>query len=441
MPDYPDQARLRAAEEQITEMPPLVFAGEAAALRKALASVVHGEAFLLQGGNCAESFSQFSANRIRDDFKVMLQMAIALTFGGGLPVVKIGRIAGQFAKPRSGSMETVGDISLPSYRGDIINDIAFDPKARIPDPQRMLAAYHQSSATLNLLRAFAHGGYASLQEIHRWNLDFVARTRQGKRYEQMALSIDEAMRFMAACGITSSRVPELRMVDFYISHEALLLGYEQALTRIDSRTGNAYGCSGHFLWIGERTRQLDHAHVEYMRGIHNPIGMKCGPTMTADELLRLCDKLDPRNDPGRLTLITRFGADQIEQALPKLIRAVKREGRNIVWSCDPMHGNTVKSKSGFKTRAVSQIISEIRQFFAIHHSESTYPGGVHLEMTSENVTECLGGAQEITDTQLSDRYHSYCDPRLNGSQSLEIAFELSELLREHRHSISNQFAA
>ncbi|MEM7072011.1 MAG: 3-deoxy-7-phosphoheptulonate synthase class II, partial [Pseudomonadota bacterium] len=409
--------------------------------RKALASVVHGEAFLLQGGNCAESFSQFSANRIRDDFKVMLQMAIALTFGGGLPVVKIGRIAGQFAKPRSGSMETVGDISLPSYRGDIINDIAFDPKARIPDPQRMLAAYHQSSATLNLLRAFAHGGYASLQEIHRWNLDFVARTRQGKRYEQMALSIDEAMRFMAACGITSSRVPELRMVDFYISHEALLLGYEQALTRIDSRTGNAYGCSGHFLWIGERTRQLDHAHVEYMRGIHNPIGMKCGPTMTADELLRLCDKLDPRNDPGRLTLITRFGADQIEQALPKLIRAVKREGRNIVWSCDPMHGNTVKSKSGFKTRAVSQIISEIRQFFAIHHSESTYPGGVHLEMTSENVTECLGGAQEITDTQLSDRYHSYCDPRLNGSQSLEIAFELSELLREHRHSISNQFAA
>jgi 3-deoxy-7-phosphoheptulonate synthase len=431
-PKYPDAARLSAVEAQLAGFPPLVFAGEARKLKRALAGVAAGEAFLLQGGDCAESFAEHSADNIRDFFRVFLQMAVVMTFAGGLPVVKVGRVAGQFAKPRSADMEAQGAVSLPSYRGDIVNDIAFTPEARIPDPERQLQAYRQSAATLNLIRAFATGGYANLENAHRWMLGFVKDSPQSARYEELANRITEALDFMRACGIDPESHPEMRTTDFYISHEALLLGFEQAMTRVDSTTGDWYATSGHMIWIGDRTRQLDHAHVEYARGVKNPIGLKCGPSLSGDDLIKLIDVLNPDDEPGRLTLIARFGSDKVEEALPKLVRAVKREGRNVVWSCDPMHGNTIKAANSYKTRPFDRIMGEIRSFFAVHAAEGTIPGGIHLEMTGKDVTECTGGARAITDMDLADRYHTYCDPRLNAEQAIEAAFLVAELLKANR---------
>lgn len=441
VPDYRDPEALRSVEDQLAGFPPLVFAGEARKLKRTLAKVAEGEAFLLQGGDCAESFAEHSADNIRDFFRVFLQMAVVLTFAGGSPVVKVGRVAGQFAKPRSAPNESVDGVELPSYRGDIVNDIAFTPEARIPDPRRQLMAYRQSAATLNLLRAFATGGYANLENAHRWMLGFVKDSPQSSRYREIAERITESMDFMRAIGIDPETHPEMRTTDFYTSHEALLLGYEEALTRVDSTTGDWYACSGHMLWIGDRTRQPDHAHIEYMRGIKNPIGLKCGPSLSADGLLRLIDQLNPENEPGRLTLITRFGADKVFDHLPALVRAVKREGRVVVWSCDPMHGNTVKAASGYKTRPFDAIMGEVRNFFAVHQAEGTHAGGVHLEMTGKNVTECTGGARALTDADLSDRYHTYCDPRLNAEQALEIAFLTAELIKRERQSRERPRAA
>jgi len=432
VPDYKDAAKLAQAEETLRRSPPLVFAGEARTLRDQLARVAHREAFLLQGGDCAESFAEFRADNIRDTFKVLLQMAVALTFGAACPVVKVGRLAGQFAKPRSAPTESIGGVELPSYRGDIINDMAFTAEAREPDPERMVRAYNQSAATLNLLRAFAQGGFADLHQLHRWNLDFVKESPQGARYEEMATRIDETLGFMAACGLTSEAVPQLRETDFYTSHEALLLVYEQALTRQDSLTGRWYDCSAHMLWIGDRTRQPDGAHVEFLRGVENPLGIKCGPSLATDDLLRLIDTLNPQNEAGRLTLICRMGADQVGDHLPALIRAVEREGHLVVWSCDPMHGNTVKASNGYKTRPFDAILGEVDAFFEVHRAEGTYAGGVHFEMTGQDVTECIGGAQAITEEALSDRYHTHCDPRLNANQSLELAFLIAERLKRHR---------
>ncbi|TCR64783.1 3-deoxy-7-phosphoheptulonate synthase class II [Bosea sp. BK604] len=432
MPEYPDQAALKAVEQQLAGFPPLVFAGEARKLKKALGQVANGEAFLLQGGDCAESFGEHSADNIRDFFRLFLQMAVVLTFAGGSPVVKVGRVAGQFAKPRSAPTETIGGVELPSYKGDIINDIDFTADARIPDPRRQLEAYRQSAATLNLIRAFATGGYANLDNAHRWMLGFVKDSPQSSRYNEVAERITEALDFMRAIGIDPETHPEMRTTDFYTSHEALLLGYEQALTRVDSTTGDWYATSGHMVWIGDRTRQLDHAHVEYFRGIRNPIGLKCGPSLKPDDLLRLIDALDPQNQAGRLTLIGRFGADKVFDHLPALVRATKREGRNVVWSCDPMHGNTVKAASGYKTRPFDLILSEVRNFFAVHQAEGTYAGGLHLEMTGKNVTECTGGARGMTDADLNDRYHTVCDPRLNAEQALEMAFLVAELVKRER---------
>jgi 3-deoxy-7-phosphoheptulonate synthase len=432
MPSYPDQQALEAAEARLSGYPPLVFAGEARNLRSQLARVSKGEAFLLQGGDCAESFAEFHANNIRDTFRVMLQMAVVLTFGAACPVVKVGRMAGQFAKPRSADVEKQGDVELPSYRGDIINEIAFEAAARRPDPERMIVAYNQAAATLNLLRAFAQGGFADLHKVHRWNLEFVADSPQGERYEALASRIEETMAFMAACGLTAETAQPLRETDFFTSHEALLLNYEQALTRVDSLTGKPYDCSAHMLWIGDRTRQLDSAHVEFLRGVENPIGLKCGPSSDPDELCRLIEVLNPENDPGRLTLIARMAHDKVEELLPPLVRAVKREGFNVVWSCDPMHGNTIKSSTGYKTRPFDRILSEVRGFFAVHKAEGTYAGGVHFEMTGQDVTECLGGAQAIGEDSLADRYHTHCDPRLNASQALELAFLIAEQLKEER---------
>jgi 3-deoxy-7-phosphoheptulonate synthase len=432
VPDYPDPAKLDAVEKKLRGYPPLVFAGEARNLMAGLATVAEGKAFLLQGGDCAESFAEFNANNIRDTFKVLLQMAVVLTFGAACPVVKVGRMAGQFAKPRSAPTETIGDVELPSYRGDIVNGIDFTADARVPDPERLAQSYHQSAATLNLLRAFAQGGFADLHKVHRWNMDFVAESAQGHRYSEMADRLSETLEFMAACGITSETTPQLRETEFYTSHEALLLPYEQALTRVDSLTGRWYDCSAHLLWIGDRTRQLDGAHVDFLRGVENPIGLKCGPSLDPDELCRLIDILNPQNVPGRLTLIARMGYDKVEAKLPGLIRAVKRHGAKVIWSCDPMHGNTVKSSSGYKTRPFDRILSEVRSFFAVHQAEGSYAGGVHFEMTGQNVTECIGGAQAITDDQLRDRYHTHCDPRLNASQSLELAFLLAESLKAER---------
>jgi len=431
-PDYPDQAALGAVEKQLGLYPPLVFAGEARALKAHLAKVAEGKAFLLQGGDCAESFAEFSANTIRDTFKVMLQMAVVLTYGAALPVVKVGRLAGQFAKPRSAPMEVLDGVELPAYRGDIVNGIEFDAAARRPDPNRMVSAYNQAAATLNLLRAFAQGGFADLHRVHQWNLDFVADSAQGARYQALADRLDETLNFMAACGLTAENVPQIRETDFYTSHEALLLWYEQALTRQDSLTGRWYDCSAHMLWIGDRTRQPDGAHVEFLRGVENPIGMKCGPSMDPDELIRLIDLLNPANEPGRLTLIARMGSDKVRDGLPKLLRRVKQEGRKVVWSCDPMHGNTIKSSTGYKTRPFDRILGEVQGFFDVHAAEGTHAGGVHFEMTGQDVTECLGGAQEITEAALSDRYHTHCDPRLNGKQALELAFLLAEELKEAR---------
>ncbi len=412
--------------------PPLVFAGEARDLKARLAEVVAGRAFLLQGGDCAESFAEFHPNTIRDTFRVLLQMAVTLTFASHMPVVKVGRMAGQFAKPRSADMEEQNGVALPSYRGDIVNDIGFTPDARLPDPERQKRAYMQAAATLNLLRAFATGGYANLHQVHKWTLDFMARSPWAERYAEVAARIGEALAFMEACGISPDTVPQLKGTEFYTSHEALLLGYEEAMTRQDSLTGDWVDTSAHFLWIGDRTRFLGSAHVEFLRGVVNPIGIKCGPSLTPDELLRLIDTLNPANEPGRLTLISRFGADRVEAHLPALVRAVMREGRHVVWSCDPMHGNTIKSASGLKTRPFERILAEVRQVFAVHRAEGSHPGGIHIEMTGQNVTECTGGAIAVTDEALADRYHTHCDPRLNASQALELAFLLAEELAEAR---------
>jgi 3-deoxy-7-phosphoheptulonate synthase len=432
LPDYPDKPALAAVEKQLATFPPLVFAGEARALKRALARVAAGEAFLLQGGDCAESFAEHGANNIRDFFRVFLQMAVVLTFAGGSPVVKVGRIAGQFAKPRSSPTEKKNGKELPSYRGDIVNDIAFTEAARTPDPRRQIEAYRQSAATLNLLRAFAHGGYANLGSVHQWMLGFVKDSPQSRRYTELADRISEALGFMRACGLDLESHPELRTTEIYTSHEALLLGYEEAMTRVDSTSGDWYCTSGHMLWVGDRTRQPDHAHVEFCRGIKNPIGLKCGPTLKVDELVRLIDILNPDNEPGRLTLICRFGSEKVGEHLPALVRAIKREGRTVVWSCDPMHGNTITSASGYKTRPFERILQEVREFFAIHQGEGTYAGGVHLEMTGQDVTECTGGARAITDADLNDRYHTFCDPRLNAEQSIDLAFLLAELLKKER---------
>jgi 3-deoxy-7-phosphoheptulonate synthase len=431
-PVYPDAAALASVERQLAGFPPLVFAGEARKLKRALAKVAAGEAFLLQGGDCAESFAEHSADNIRDWFRVFLQMAVVLTFAGSCPVVKVGRIAGQFAKPRTTPTETVGDQELPSYRGDIVNDIGFTAAARTPDPQRQLDAYRQSAATLNLLRAFATGGYANLENAHRWMLGFVKDSPQSSRYQELAGRITETLDFMRAIGIDPETHPEMRTTDVYTSHEALLLGFEQAMTRVDSTSGDWYATSGHMLWIGDRTRQPDHAHVDYARGIKNPIGIKCGPSLTTDHLLKLIDIINPEDEPGRVTLICRFGANKVLEQLPGLIRAVQREGRTVVWSCDPMHGNTIKAGSGYKTRPFELIMQEVQNFFDVHQADGTHAGGVHLEMTGKNVTECTGGARALTDADLHDRYHTYCDPRLNAEQALEIAFLTAELVKRER---------
>ncbi len=434
MPAYGDAAALAAVEAKLASYPPLVFAGEARQLRKKLALVCDGKAFMLQGGDCAEAFADFNPDNIRDTLRVLLQMAVVLTYGAALPVVKVGRLAGQFAKPRSSPVEVRGEVELPSYRGDIINGMEFDQEARRPDPARQLQAYAQAAASLNLLRAFTQGGYASLTRVHSWNLGFVDNSPQSERYQDLADRITEAVAFMRACGVSDATNPEIRRTSLYTSHEALLLGFEQAMTRIDSTSGRWYDTSAHLVWIGERTRSLDGAHVEYCRGIGNPIGVKAGPGMSGDELLRLCDVLNPTNKPGRLTVITRMGGDQIGDGLPPLIRAVEREGRKVVWTCDPMHGNTVKSASGYKTRPFDHILGEVRRFLEIHRAEGTHAGGIHIEMTGQEVTECTGGAQEITDEDLKDRYHTQCDPRLNASQSLELAFLIAGALKEAREA-------
>ncbi|MDP3301695.1 MAG: 3-deoxy-7-phosphoheptulonate synthase class II [Sulfuricurvum sp.] len=429
-PIYPDKKHLEEVESLLKNYPPLVFAGEARNLKKSLADVCNGKAFLLQGGDCAESFSEFHAHNIRDTFKVMMQMAVVMTFAGGVPVVKVGRLGGQFAKPRSSDLETVNGVTLPSYRGDIINGVDFTDASRVPDPQRMVQAYNQSAATLNLLRAFASGGLADLHQVHAWNLGFVGQNELTKKYEELSRQIDDSLRFMAACGITSDTYRTLRETDFYTSHEALLLPYEEAFTRQDSMTGEWYDVSSHMLWIGDRTRQLDGAHVEFMRGINNPIGIKAGPSMDTDDLIRLCDVLNPNNEAGRLNIIVRMGADKVGDGMPKLIQAIEREGKKVLWSCDPMHGNTITSGNGYKTRPVDAVLKEMKQFFQVHKSEGTYAGGVHLEMTGKNVTECLGGSFEITEENLQSRYHTHCDPRLNADQSLELAFLIADTLRE-----------
>ena len=440
MPEYPDADALRTVEERLATYPPLVFAGEARALKEELARVAAGQGFLLQGGDCAEAFAEHHPDGIRDFFRVFLQMSVVLTFAAASPITKVGRIAGQFAKPRSSPMEKQGDISLPSYRGDIVNDIAFTEEARMPDPARMEMAYRQSAATLNLLRAFAQGGYANLDNVHSWMLGFVEDSPQGHRYRDLANRISEALDFMRACGVEPSNTMQLQSTDLYTSHEALLLGYEEAFTRVDSMTNEYYCTSGHMVWIGDRTRQADHAHVEYARGIKNPIGLKCGPSMTADSLMELIDILNPRNEPGRLTLITRFGADKVIDHLPALIRAVQREGRSVVWSCDPMHGNTV-SVSGYKTRPFDRILKEVQGFFAVHRAEGTHAGGIHVEMTGKNVTECTGGARPVTADTLSDRYHTQCDPRLNAEQAIELAFLIAENLQAEKRDRRTQVAA
>ncbi|ORE97253.1 3-deoxy-7-phosphoheptulonate synthase class II [Aurantimonas sp. 22II-16-19i] len=436
MPDYPDPEALAATEKRLASYPPLVFAGEARKLTRSLAEVADGRAFLLQGGDCAESFAEHGADNIRDFFRAFLQMAIVLTFAGAQPVVKVGRIAGQFAKPRSSGSETKDGQTLPAYRGDIVNGIEFDAASRIPNPERQIMAYRQSAATLNLLRAFAQGGYANLDNVHQWMLGFVAGSPEADRYRALADKISETMAFMRAIGIDAENHPSLRETDFFTSHEALLLGYEEAMTRVDSTSGDWYATSGHMIWIGDRTRQLDHAHIEFCRGIKNPLGLKCGPTSDPDDLIRLIDRLNPENKAGRLTLITRFGHERVEECLPRLIRAVEREGRKVVWSCDPMHGNTI-TLNHYKTRPFERILAEVEAFFAVHRAEGTHPGGIHIEMTGKDVTECTGGARPILAEDLSDRYHTHCDPRLNANQALELAFLVAELLKKD-HAAAEQ---
>ncbi|WP_420863567.1 class II 3-deoxy-7-phosphoheptulonate synthase [Algirhabdus cladophorae] len=435
MPDYVDQAELNSVEAQLSKYPPLVFAGEARSLKAKLAAASRGEAFLLQGGDCAESFSEFSADTIRDTFKVMLQMAMVLTYGAKVPVIKVGRVAGQFAKPRSANTETKGDQELPSYRGDIINGFDFTPEDRIPDPQRMLQAYTQAAASLNLLRAFSTGGYADVHQVHGWTLGF-AEGEKAAAYRDMTNRISDTLDFMRAAGVNQETAHTLQSVDFYTSHEALLLEYEEALTRVDSTSGKWIAGSGHMIWIGDRTRQPDGAHVQFCSGVQNPIGLKCGPTTTAEDLKVLMSKLNPENEAGRLTLIARFGAGSVGDHLPRLIKAVKEEGANVLWSCDAMHGNTIKSSTGYKTRPFESVLREVREFFGIHAAEGTVPGGVHFEMTGKDVTECTGGVRAVTDEDLSDRYHTACDPRLNASQSLELAFLVAEELSARRETLS-----
>ena len=430
-PIYKDESQLKGSLDKIKKFPPLVFAGEARSLKSKLAKVSNGKAFLLQGGDCAESFADFHPDNIKNSFKVILQMAVVLTFGASCPVVKVGRIAGQFAKPRSSDKETINGIELESYKGDIINGIEFTKADRLPDPKRLIQAYNQSASTLNLLRAFSQGGYANLNKIHQWNLNFVEEENANK-FTEIADRIDECIAFMKACGINDTNVRQIYETEFFTSHEALLLDYEEALTRIDSTTGKWYDVSAHMLWVGDRTRQLDGAHIEFVRGIENPVGIKVGPTSDPDELVKIIDYINPNNEAGKITLICRMGADQIDNHLPAIIKKVFKEGKTVVWACDPMHGNTIKSKTGFKTRPVKNIFSEIQKFFAIHKSLGTYPGGVHLEMTGSDVTECMGGLQQITDEDLKNRYQTFCDPRLNASQSLEIAFLISEYLKDEK---------
>jgi 3-deoxy-7-phosphoheptulonate synthase len=433
LPDYPDQNHLEEVEKTLNNFPPLVFAGEVRSLKRALADVTEGYAFLLQGGDCAESFSEFHADNIRDTFRVILQMAVVLTSGANMPVVKVGRIAGQFAKPRSSPTETIDGVELPSYIGDIINDIRFEKDKRIPDPDRMLKAYSQAASTLNLLRAFADGGYADLRHVQSWNMGFVKSGPQGERYRHLADQIQESLNFMEALGINSNNTPQLRRVKYFTSHEALLLPYEEALTRVDSTSGDIYNTSAHFVWIGDRTRFLDSAHVEFCRGIKNPIGIKCGTSLDPDVLIELLDVLNPSDEAGRITLIARFGHDKVKSYLPKLIRKVQQEGRTVVWSCDPMHGNTIKSSNGIKTRPFDQIIDEVKQNIRIHKSEGSFMGGIHLEMTGQNVTECTGGLDDISEADLSDRYRTHCDPRLNANQAIELAFLIADELKKNGH--------
>jgi len=428
-PDWPDEGALDDVLKALSTLPPLVFAGEVRALTGALGEVAAGRAFLLQAGDCAESFDAFTADAIRDKLKVILQMAVVLTYGAGLPVVKMGRIAGQFAKPRSSPTERIGDQDIPAYRGDMVNDAAPTAQARIPDPGRLQRAYNQSASTMNLLRAFTKGGFADLNQVHTWNQEFVAGSNEGQRYERIAAGIDRALRFMAACGIDLSREATLHQVDFWTSHEALILGYEESLTRKDSLTGDWYDCSAHLLWVGDRTRQLDGAHLDFLAGVNNPLGAKVGPTASPEEVLALCERLNPHRIPGRLSLITRLGAERIDDLLPPLVRAVRDSGHPVVWVCDPMHGNTFVSVGGRKTRHLDHVLAEIGSFFRVHRAEGTWPGGVHVELTGENVTECLGGAEEVLDTDLDQRYLSVCDPRLNGRQSLDLAYCVAELLR------------
>jgi len=432
LPNYSDENKLNIITQKLSGFPPLVFAGESRSLLKQLGEVANGNAFLLQGGDCAESFANFNPNNIRDSFKVILQMAVVLTFGASCPVVKVGRIAGQFAKPRSQDTETLNNIELESYKGDIINGIEFNKESRTADPERLVQAYNQSAASLNLLRAFAQGGFAKLKQIHQWNLSFADDNQYKKKFEDMANRIDECLTFMEACGINDQNVRQMNETDFYTSHEALLLPYEEALTRIDSTSGQWYDVSAHMLWVGDRTRQLEGAHIEFVKGIQNPIGLKVGPKTDVDELLKIIDVVNPDNIPGRITLICRLGAEKISSILPNIIKHVKKTDNQVVWACDPMHGNTIKASSGYKTRPLTNIISEIEQFFKIHRSEGTYPGGIHLEMTGQDVTECIGGLKEVTEDDLKSRYHTFCDPRLNASQSLELAFLLSDFLKEER---------
>ena len=431
-PTYSDIGALKSVEEKLKSLPPLVFAGEARTLKEKLANVSEGKAFLLQGGDCAESFAEFNADNLRDTFRLILQMAAILTYGASLPIIKVGRLAGQFAKPRSEPIENREGSTLPSYLGDIINGIEFTKEQREPDPERMIKAYSQAASSLNLLRAFATGGYADLHEVHRWNLEFLKGSTQDNKYRMIADRIGECLDFMKACGINKNTADLISKVDFFTSHEALLLGYEQSLTRIDSLTGQYYDCSAHMLWIGERTRSLNEAHVEFIRGIGNPIGVKIGPTTSTEDIIKLINKLNPENEAGKLTLISRMGKDKIGDVLPSLVRKVDSEGMKVVWSCDPMHGNTFKAQTGYKTRAFDNIMNEVVQFFQIHRSEGTYAGGIHLEMTGQDVTECVGGDQEIKEENLGDRYNTHCDPRLNANQGLELAFKLSEELSKHR---------
>ena len=435
MPTYPDESKVNSVEAKLSFKPPLVFAGEVQALKKSLALAEKGNAFILQGGDCAESFSQFSANGIRDTFKVLLQMAVILTYGSSIPIIKIGRIAGQFAKPRSSDVEVIDGIELPSYRGDMINDMEFNKTARQPDPQRLIDGYEQSAATLNLIRAFAQGGMANLEKVHEWTLGFLNNTPETDKYREIANRISESLNFMKACGLTSSSVPQLRETDFFTSHEALLLNYEEALTREDTITAEKgwYATSAHLLWVGDRTRQFDHGHIEYLSGIQNPVGIKCGPSLEKDDLIRLLDKVNPNNESGKVVLICRMGSEKVNEHLPKLIKNIKANGKNVTWCCDPMHGNTIKASNGYKTRRVAEILNEVNNFFLVHKSEGTLPGGVHFEMTGSNVTECLGGANEVKESDLGSRYHTHCDPRLNGSQSLELAFLVSDLIKSFRN--------